>query len=113
MRICSQLREAAGTRSWEQAERIARKKETEADPARVDEVQPRRVTVKEAVRLCLEDVEALGLEHSSRKKLRPLLELQRLPFCKAQKFVQLEQILPIDLTEFRSSRPPCRGPGRR
>ncbi len=66
--------------------------------------------MKEAVRLCLEDVEALGLERSSRKRSRPLLELQLFPFCEAQKFVHLEQILPIDLTEFRSTRSPCRGP---
>ena len=56
------IRESAGTRSWEQAERNARKKEAEADPTRVDEIQPRRATVKEAVLMCLEDEEARGRE---------------------------------------------------
>jgi hypothetical protein len=41
-----------GTRSWEQAERNARKKEAEADPTRVDQVKPRRTTVKDAIRMC-------------------------------------------------------------
>jgi len=97
------VRESAGTRSWEQAERNARKKEVEADPTRVDQVQPRRETVKEAIRMCLEDEEARGLEHSSRKKSRTLLERQFLPFCEARKFVHIDQLLPIDLTEFRST----------
>ena len=97
------VRESAGTRSWEQAERNARKKEVEADPTRVNQVQPRRETVKEAIRMCLEDEEARGLEHSSRKKSRTLLERQFLPFCEARKFVHIDQLLPIDLTEFRST----------
>ncbi len=53
--------------------------------------------------MCLEDEEARGLEHSSRKKSRTLLERQFLPFCEARKFIHLDQILPIDLTEFRST----------
>jgi len=61
------IRESAGTRSWEQAERNARKKEAEADPTRIDQVKPRQATVKDAIRMCLEDEEARGLEHSSRK----------------------------------------------
>jgi hypothetical protein len=96
------IRESAGSRSWEQAERNARKKEAEADPTRVDQVQPRRATVKDAIRTFLEDEEARGLEHSSRKKSRTLFERQFLPFCEARKFVHIDQILPIDLTEFRS-----------
>ena len=97
------IRVSAGTRSWEQAERNARKKEAEADPTRIDQVQVRRATVKDAIRTCLEDEEARGLEHSSRKKSRTLLECQFLPFCEARKFVHLDQVLPIDLTEFRST----------
>jgi hypothetical protein len=66
----------------EQAERNARKKEAEADPTRVDQAQPRRSTVKDAIRMFLEDEEARGLEHSSRKKSRTLFERQFLPFVK-------------------------------
>ena len=97
------VREPAGTRSWEQAEKNARKKEVEADPTRVDQMQRQRATLKDAIRMCLEDEEARGLEHSSRKKSRTLLERQFLPFCEARKFVHIDRILPIDLTEFRSS----------
>jgi hypothetical protein len=75
------VRESAGTRSWEQAERNARKKEAEADPTRVEQAQPRRATIKDAIRMFLEDEEARGLEHSSRKKSRTLFERQFLPFC--------------------------------
>jgi hypothetical protein len=54
------IRESAGTRSWEQAERFARKKEADADPRRINQVTPRRTTVKDAIRF-LEDEEARGL----------------------------------------------------
>ena len=81
----------------------ARKKEAEADPTRVDQPQPRRTTIKDAIRMFLEDEEARGLEHSSRKKSRTLFERQFLPFCEARKFVHIDQILPVDLTEFRST----------
>lgn len=97
------VRESAGTRSWEQAERVVRQKEAEADPTRVEELKPRRTTLKDAIRMCLEDEEARGLASSSRKKSRTILERQFQPFCEARKFVYLDQILPIDLTEFRSS----------
>jgi hypothetical protein len=36
------VRESAGNRSWEQAERNARKKEADGDPTRVEQIQPRR-----------------------------------------------------------------------
>jgi site-specific recombinase XerD len=51
----------------------------------------------------LEDEEARGLEYSSRKKSRTLFERQFLPFCEARKFVHIDQIVPVDLTEFRST----------
>ncbi len=51
----------------------------------------------------LEVEEVRGLEHSSRKKSQTLLERQFLPFCEARKFVHIDQILPVDLTEFRST----------
>jgi len=97
------IRESGGTRSWEQAERNARKKEAEADPTCVEQAQPRRATVKDAIRMFLEDEEARGLEHSSRKKSRTLFERQFLPFCEARKFLHIDQIVPVDLTEFRST----------
>jgi hypothetical protein len=98
------VRESAGTRSWEQGERNAPKKEAEADPTRVDQMQPRRATVKDAIRMFLQDEEARGLEHSSRKKSPSLFERQLLPFCETRKYVHIDQIVPVDLTEFRSTR---------
>jgi hypothetical protein len=80
------IRESAGTRSREQAERNARKEEAEADPTRVDHAQPCRATVRYAIRMFLEDEEARGLEHSSRKESRTLFERQFLPFCEAHPF---------------------------
>jgi hypothetical protein len=64
------IRESASRRSWEQAERNARKEEGEADPTRVDHVQVRRATVKDAIRTCLEDEEARGLESYRRARNR-------------------------------------------
>jgi len=99
------IRESAGTRSWEQAERKARKKEADADPTREDDqaTEQRRVTVKQAVEAFLTDEEARGLEASSRKKSRTLFERQFLPWCEAHKFNFLDLILPVDLTAFRST----------
>ena len=97
------VRQSAKTRSWGRAEQKARKMEAEADPAAPDRVSPRRVTVKEAVRMFLEDEEARGLQASSRKKSRTLFERQFQPWCKARKLVRLDQITPLDLTEFRAS----------
>jgi integrase len=97
------VRESAQTRSWEQADRFARKMEADTDPTRVDQPKPRRATVKDAVRMFLEDEEARGLEHSSRKKSRTLLERQFFPFCESRKFVHIDQVLPVDLIEFRST----------
>ncbi len=97
------LRESAKTRSWEQAERFARKMEADADPTRADQPQVRRATLQDAVRMFLEDEEARGLEESSRKKSRTLLERQFVPFCEARKFIYIDRLLPIDLTEFRAT----------
>jgi hypothetical protein len=49
------------SRSWEQAERFARKMEADADPTSVNPVQPRKTTVTEAVRMFLNDEEARDL----------------------------------------------------
>jgi hypothetical protein len=86
-RVCRHAKLGAGGRN-------ARKKEAEADPTRVDQAPLRRSTVKDAIRMFLEDEEARGLEHSSRKKSRTLFERQFLPFCEARKFVHIDQIVP-------------------
>src|SRR5713226_396172 len=97
------VRESAKTRSWEQAERNARKMEASADPTAAYQAKPRRVTVSEAIEMFLNDEEARGLEGSSRKKSKTLFERQFRPWCEAHMLVHIDQITPLDLTEFRGS----------
>lgn len=97
------IRESAETRSWEQAERFARKMEADANPTSVDPVQPRKTTVVEAISKFPNDEEAGGLEHSSRKKSRTLFESQFLPFCEAHKLTRIDLLMRVDMTEFRST----------
>jgi hypothetical protein len=96
------IRESAGTRSWEQAERNARKKEAEADPTRADQAQPRRATVKDPF-ACSSKTKRLVVWSIPPARSREPFERQFLPFCEARKFVHIDQIVPVDLTEFRST----------
>jgi integrase len=97
------VRESAKTRSWEQAERNARQMESEADPTAGEQSKPRRVTVREAVEMFLNDEEARGLEAASRKKSKTLFERQFQPWCEARKLNHVDQLTPLDLTDFRAS----------
>jgi integrase len=97
------VRESAKTRSWEQAERLARKMEADTDPTRSYQSRSGRISVRQAVQMFLADEEARGLEPSSRKKSRTLFERQFLPWCDARKLMHLDQVLPPDLTEFRAT----------
>jgi len=96
-------RKSAKTRSWEKAEHRAREMEAEADPTAAEQAKPRRTTVREAVEMFLNDEEARSLVASSRKKSKTLFERQFRPWCEARKLVHLDQLTPIDLTEFRAS----------
>lgn len=97
------VRESAKTRSWEQAERNARQMEAEADPTAAEQSKPRRVAVCEAVEMFLKDEEARGLQVVSRKKSKTLLERQFRPWCEARKLNHVDQLTPLDLTDFRAS----------
>lgn len=97
------VRESAKTRSWEQAERNARQMEAEADPTSAEQSKPRRVAVYEAVEMFLKDEEARGLQVVSRKKSKTLLERQFRPWCEARKLNHVDQLTPLDLTDFRAS----------
>jgi len=97
------VRKSAKTRSWEKAERRAREMEAEADPTAAEQAKPPRTTVREAVEMFLNDEEARSLVASSRKKSKTLFERQFQPWCEARKLVHLDQLSPIDLTEFRAS----------
>lgn len=98
------LRTAAKTRSWEQAEKYARKLEAENDPLQAEEDRsPVRSTIRDAVELFLDDQAARGLESSSQKKYRTVLQNQLLVWMEKHKIVMLDQIMPADLTRFRAT----------
>jgi hypothetical protein len=87
------LRTAAKTLSWEQAEKYARKLEAENDPLQAEEDRsPVRSTIRDAVQLFLDDQAARGLESSSRKKYRTVLQNQLLVWMEKHKIVMLDRI---------------------
>jgi hypothetical protein len=98
------LRTAAKTRSWEQAEKYARKLEAENDPLQPDEERsPVPSTIRDAVQLFLDDQAARGLESSSQKKYRTVLQNQLLVWMEKHKIMLLDRIMPADLTRFRAT----------
>ncbi|MGC2743715.1 MAG: tyrosine-type recombinase/integrase [Candidatus Angelobacter sp.] len=97
------IRTSAKTRSWEQAEKFARKLEDETDPLRIDQGVGVPATIRNAVELFLKDQEARGLQGSSQKKYRTVLKNQFLKWAEEHKILLLNQITPADLTEFRST----------
>jgi integrase/recombinase XerD len=80
------IRQSAKTRSWEHAERQARRMEADIDP--MASGKPRRVTVREAVEMFLSDEAARGLKPVSRKKSKTLFERQFRPWCEARKLLE-------------------------
>jgi integrase len=97
------LRTSAKTRSWEQAEKLARKLEAETDPLREDPARTTPTTIREIVELFLDDQVARGLETSSQKKYRTVLKNQFLTWTEHDKIIALNHILPADLTRFRAT----------
>jgi integrase len=97
------LRTSAKTRSWEQAEKYARRLEAENDPLREDEARSTApAAIREAVQLFLDDQAACGLESTSQKKYRTVLKNQLLVWMEQHKITRLDQIMPADLTRFRA-----------
>jgi site-specific recombinase XerD len=96
------LRTSAKTRSWEQAEKFARKVEVDNDPLREEAARIAPTTVREAVELFLGDQAARGLESSSQKKYRTVLKNQFLAWMEEHKISTLHQIVTADLTRFRA-----------
>lgn len=97
------IRISAKTRSWEQAEKFARKLEDETDPLNDDRAVTTAKTIREAIDLFLKDQVARGLEESSQRKYRTVLKNQLLTWTESHKIALLPQITPADLTEFRST----------
>jgi integrase len=78
--------------------------EAENDPLQAEEDRsPVRSTIRDAVQLFLNDQAARGLESSSQKKYRTVLQNQLLVWLEKHKVVMLDQIMPADLTRFRAT----------
>ncbi len=76
------FRASAKTRSWEQAELLARKYEWSAIAGDDLDKAPELLTVKEAVAGYLEDARVRGFAPSTLAKLRHIFETQLLGFAK-------------------------------
>jgi len=97
------LRVSAKTRSWEQAESLARKYEITAEGG--DEVKEARTlpTVKEAVKGYLADAEARGLAPATIQKLEHIFKKQFLAFAEQHRIIFLRDVNVRNMTEWRST----------
>jgi hypothetical protein len=83
--------------------RSPRRHELETLP--LPQVDSRRAaqTIRDAVQLFLDDQAARGLESSSQKKYRTVLQNQLLVWMEKHKIMLLDRIMPADLTRFRAT----------
>lgn len=97
------MRLSAKTRSWEQAESLARKYEVTAEGG--DEVKEARTlpTVKEAVKGYLADAEARGLAPATIQKLEHIFKKQLLAFSEQHRIIFLRDVNVRNMTEWRST----------
>ena len=97
------MRVSAKTRSWEQAESLARKYEITA--AGGDEIKEARTlpTVKEAVKGYLSDAEARGLAPATIQKLEHIFRKQLLAFADQHRIIFLRDVNVRNMTEWRST----------
>jgi integrase len=97
------MRIAAKTRSWEQAEGLARKYEITAVGG--DDVTEARTlpTLKEAVHSYLADAEARGLAPATIQKLEHIFKKQLLGFADQHRIVFLRNVNVRNMTEWRST----------
>jgi integrase/recombinase XerD len=103
------IRKSARTDSWERAEAVCRRVETEADPLNkplfeVAGHTPRsKKTVADVVAAFIGDQEARGLSKAALKKSRTIYERQFLPWCNAQGHRLIDELKPEHLTAYRAS----------
>lgn len=97
------FRVSAKTKSWEQAELLARKYEQSALGGEDDVKATKLTTVKEAVGVFLGDAEARGLATATRQKLRSFFEVQLLGFAEESGITFLREFNPRNLTEWRQT----------
>ena|ERR1700733_9898828 len=97
------MRIATKTRSWEQAESLARKYEIAAVGG--DEVREARSlpTLKEAVHGYLSDAAARGLAPATIQKLEHIFKKQLLAFAEQHRIVFLREVNVHNMTEWRST----------
>ena len=97
------MRVSAKTRSWEQAEGLARKYEISAVGG--DEVKEARTlpTLKEAVNGYLSDAKARGLASATIQKLEHIFKKQLLSFADQHRIVFLRDVNVRNMTEWRST----------
>jgi integrase/recombinase XerD len=96
------FRTSAKTKSWEQAELLARKYENSALSG--EDLKPAKMpTVKEAVGIFLADAEARGLAPATLQKLRGIFQVQLLGFAEESGVTFLREFNPRNLTEWRQT----------
>jgi len=96
------FRTSAKTKSWEQAELLARKYENSALSG--EDLKPAKMpTVKEAVGVFLADAEARGLAPATLQKLRGIFEVQLVGFAEESGVTFLREFNPRNLTEWRQT----------
>jgi integrase/recombinase XerD len=96
------FRTSAKTKSWEQAELLARKYENSALSG--EDLKPAKMpTVKEAVGIFLADAQARGLAPATLQKLRGIFQVQLLGFAEESGVTFLREFNPRNLTEWRQT----------
>ncbi len=96
------FRVSAKTKSWEQAELLARKYENSALSG--EDLKPAKMpTVKEAVGIFLADAEARGLAPATVQKLRGIFQVQLVGFAEESGITFLREFNPRNLTEWRQT----------
>lgn len=96
------FRTSAKTKSWEQAELLARKYENSALSG--EDLKPAKMpTVKEAVGIFLADAEARGLAPATLQKLRGIFQVQLVGFAEESGVTFLREFNPRNLTEWRQT----------
>jgi integrase/recombinase XerD len=97
------FRISAKTKSWEQAELLARKYERSALAGEDVKIAKTLPTVKEAVAAYIGDARARGLAVATTQKLSHIFESQLLGFCAEREITFLHDLNARNLTEWRST----------
>ncbi|MFL6312988.1 MAG: tyrosine-type recombinase/integrase [Terriglobales bacterium] len=98
------IRESAGTRSWETAERKVRLIDFQSDPLRPSAPESDcRISIEKAVKDFLADEQGRKLANTSTCQSKTLLEKQLLPWAQSGSLQFLDELTTSKLREFRTS----------